>query len=220
MRTHAAFSRVLPFALYICFLAIASSLQYLKQTGILPLGDIRWIYPAKILLVSISMILLWRNYDELSNFKANMADWAVGIAAGILVFILWINLDYGWDTIGQVQGYDPQGDAVLIVCRILGAALVVPVMEELFWRSFVMRWIDGANFIKVDPASISRKSFLITAVLFASEHNFWLAGLLAGFVYSWLYMRTRNLWVPILAHALTNGLLGLWVIQTKSWQFW
>jgi CAAX prenyl protease-like protein len=220
MKSCAAFSRVLPFALYIGFLAIGSAFQYLQQAGTLHLGDMRWIYPVKILLVSISIILLWRNYDELSKSISNIADWAVGIAAGILVFILWINLDQSWGTIGQAQGYDPQGDVFLMVCRILGAALIVPVMEELFWRSFVMRWIDGANFIKVNPASISKKSILITAIMFASEHNFWLAGLLAGFVYGWLYMRTRNLWVPILAHGLTNGLLGLWVIQTKSWQFW
>jgi CAAX prenyl protease-like protein len=52
------------------------------------------------------------------------------------------------------------------------------------------------------------------------EHSLWAAGILAGLAYGWLYMKTNNLWVPILAHAVTNGMLGLWVLHTGQWTFW
>ena len=61
---------------------------------------------------------------------------------------------------------------------------------------------------------------MITTALFAFEHDRWFAGALAGAAYNWLYMRSGNLWVPIVAHAVTNGVLGLWVLQTGRWEFW
>jgi hypothetical protein len=109
---------------------------------------------------------------------------------------------------------------VLVLVRIAGAALVVPVMEELFWRSFLMRWIESSDFEAVDPSRIRMKSFVITVVLFGFEHNLWLAGMVAGVVFNALFMRHRTLWSPILGHSVTNGLLGVWVVATGNWSYW
>jgi CAAX prenyl protease-like protein len=57
-------------------------------------------------------------------------------------------------------------------------------------------------------------------VPFALEHHLWFAGLLAGVAYGWLYIRAGNLWVPVVAHTITNGLLGVWVLHTGHWEFW
>jgi CAAX prenyl protease-like protein len=57
-------------------------------------------------------------------------------------------------------------------------------------------------------------------VLFALEHNQRLAAAISGAVYKGLYMRSRNHWVPIVAHAVTNGALGVWILLTGNWQFW
>lgn len=93
-------------------------------------------------------------------------------------------------------------------------------MEELFWRSFVMRWVDNKNFLSIRPENTSLYAYIASSVLFALEHNLWLAGLFAGLVYGALYIKYKNLWVPIFAHAVTNGLLGIWVVQTGNWQYW
>jgi hypothetical protein len=98
--------------------------------------------------------------------------------------------------------------------------LVVPVMEELFWRSLVMRWIDQRDFLAADPRRATLAAFLISSGLFALEHTLWLAGLLAGLAYAWLYRRTGNLRVAIASHALTNGLLGAWILATHDWRYW
>jgi hypothetical protein len=108
----------------------------------------------------------------------------------------------------------------MVAFRIAGAALVVPLMEELFWRSFLQRWVQQHDFLALDPARIGLKALLIASALFAVEHLQWLAGLVAGLAYGWLYIRTRNLWAPIVAHAVTNGLLGADVVATGRWSFW
>jgi hypothetical protein len=61
---------------------------------------------------------------------------------------------------------------------------------------------------------------LIASALFAIEHVQWFAGLIAGLAYGWLYIRTRTLWAPIIAHAVTNAGLGAYVVVTRQWGFW
>jgi len=143
-----------------------------------------------------------------------------------VIWALWINLDAGWMLVGEPgKGFTPTDangelDPILIIFRILGAALIVPIMEELFWRSFIQRWIHQADFIALDPAQIGVRALLIASALFAVEHHQWFAGLIAGLAYGGLYIYTRNLWAPILAHAVTNGVLGIYVVITERWQFW
>lgn len=108
----------------------------------------------------------------------------------------------------------------LIALRAAGAVLVVPLMEELFWRSFLMRWVERREFLTLDPSGVGAYGLLASSAVFALAHTLWFAALLAGLAYAWLYRRTGNLWFPIAAHALTNGLLAAYVVQQCAWQFW
>lgn len=220
MLTRAAWIRILPFAVYLFFVVIGDLLERFGA----PSGVLRWLYPAKVALVSVLLALFWRRYAELKRCSLSSAALATALVIGVVVLVLWISLDAGWMIVGSSPGYDPRVDGhidwLLVVIRIAGAALVVPVMEELFWRSFLMRWIDSPEFESVEPSQLSLKSFAITVLLFGFEHNLWLAGMVAGAAYGWLYKRHRNLWSPILAHAVTNGLLGLWVLRTGNWSYW
>lgn len=214
---HAAVPRIVPFALYIVFLA----------AGPLASGfDTRWLYPVQVGLVALTLVYFWRRYQELPRLRSLAGGhWALAFVIGLIVFILWIKLDAPWMTIGEPgKGFDPRDDGrvnvLLALFRLAGAALVVPVMEELFWRSFVMRWIDKPAFLSVSPTSVSWKAVLLSSVVFGFEHQLWFAGIVAGLAYGWLYRLSGNLWVPIIAHAVTNGLLGAWVLYTGSWLFW
>lgn len=220
-----AAARVIPFAVYILFLAVDQPLSdVLMGAGF----DVRWLYAFRAGCVALLLMLLWRSYAELSWPVAMQAHaWLVSLFAGMAVFILWILPYPDWATLsGGGGGFDPTRpgdggiDPVLVAIRISGAALVVPLMEELFWRSCIMRWLDRQDFTGLDPARVSWRAFAITAVLFAFEHTLWLAGLLAGAAFGWLYVKYRNLWAPIVAHAVTNGMLGFWVVQTGAWKYW
>ena len=108
----------------------------------------------------------------------------------------------------------------LALLRLAGLALVVPVMEELFWRSFLLRWLERRDYLVVAPRSVGARALLITSAVFALEHTRWLAGGIAGLAYRALYMRSGNLWVPIVAHTITNGALVVWVLHTQNWYYW
>ena len=216
----AAWVRILPFAAYLSFFLVDDLLARLGVDA----ASLRWLYAAKTATVVALLALFWRDYTEL---KVGVPSWGAllaAIAAGVAVFFVWIHLHAGWMVIGTSAGFDPRTagsiDWPLAAVRIAGAALVVPVMEELFWRSYVMRWIDQPDFLRLDPAQAGIRGFVISVVLFGFEHNLWLAGIVAGVVYGVLFMRHRTIWSPILAHAVTNGMLGAWVVMTGAWSYW
>ena len=215
--------RILPFAVFMAFV-VASSLLPAPAAG----GgdwDTRFVYVARTVVVATLLVAFWRHYSELAWAELKRCEWLSAALAGVAVFVIWIALDQPWATVGEPVAFDPRRpdggiDWMVAVPRLLGLAIIVPVMEELFWRSFIQRWIDAPQFLNADPRRVSRRAFFITAALFALEHNLWLAGLLAGFAYGWLYMRSGNLWSPVIAHAVTNALLGAWILATGNWQLW
>jgi len=219
-------ARCLPFAFYIAFLALASWLSGMPAEVRESL-DLRWAYGVQIAFVIGALVFYCRDYIELSDSSlAGVADWGLSLLLGVGVFVLWINLDGGWITLGELKtsfvplSKDGNFDWPLIAVRIFGAAAVVPIMEELFWRSFIQRWIGQKDFLLLSPSAISLRALLVTSVVFGFEHNQWLAGTIAGLAYGYLYLRCGSLWPPILAHGLTNFLLGVWVVNTGQWQFW
>ena len=220
MLSRAAWARILPFLTYMSFIVIADLLARFGWNA----DDLRWLYAVKISAVMLMLVIFRKHYTELYNDRIGARAALVALATGFVVLVLWISLSAGWMTVGSAAGFNPVTDGridwLLVGVRIFGAALVVPVMEELFWRSFLMRWIESADFMNVDPAKVGLKGFAVTVLLFGFEHNLWLAGMVAGAAFNVLYMRHRTLWSPILSHAFTNGLLGVWIVYTGNWTYW
>lgn len=216
----AAVARCLPFAIYMAFLALNELLFTLGWSA----ADVRWLYAVRVGAVIAALAYFWRDYHELRRWDLALLPTLAPVAGGIVVLLLWLNLGADWMTIGSAAGFDPSTDGridwLLVAVRIGGAALVVPVMEELFWRSFLLRWLDQPGFGAVDPGTVSVKAIATSALLFGVEHNLWLAGIVAGLAYAALYRWQRSLWAAVLAHAVTNGLLGAFVVATGSWQYW
>ena len=107
-----------------------------------------------------------------------------------------------------------------IIFRLAGASVVVPVMEELFWRSFALRFVIHSDFKSIPLGRFSWLSFILISLLFGFEHHRWLVGILAGMAYAAILYRRKNLFDPILSHGITNLLLGIYVLSTKQWSFW
>ncbi|HRI18356.1 MAG TPA: CAAX prenyl protease-related protein [Burkholderiaceae bacterium] len=215
-----AFARCAPFALFMALLALRGAVP---EAGL----DARWIYGVSLIATGSLLAFFWREYGELARANLpSMSDALLGVAAGIVVFGLWIHLDAPWMQTGAPTAVFVPVDAAggldwpLVVVRWIGAALLVPVMEELFWRSFLMRWIQNGVFEAVDPQRVGLKAIALSTFVFMLAHTLWLAAILAGLVYAWLYRRTGKLWVAVIAHAVTNGALGVWVVATGNWAFW
>jgi uncharacterized protein len=221
--SRAARLRILPFAVFMLMLALRGALPADGAAAI----DPRWVYGWTVGLVGGLLLWFWREYGELvAQTLPTARETGLAIAAGVVVFLLWINLDAPWMRLGEATaGFRPvDGDGQLvwplIVVRWLGAALLVPVMEELFWRSFLMRWIQSATFEAVPPQQVGMKAIVLSSFVFMLAHTLWLGAIVAGLAYAWLYKRTGKLWVPVIAHAVTNGVLGAWVVFTGNWGFW
>lgn len=188
--------------------------------------DARWIYALRAIVAGGAVVLLWRQFVELHDWRISVSEALLAVAAGIAVLVIWILLDEGWFAFELGQGFDPRRygseaiDWPVTLFRLLGLAVVVPIVEELFWRSFLMRWLEKPNFLAVAPRTVGVRALLITSIVFALEHNQWLAGFIAGLVYGWLYMRTGRLWVAVLAHAVTNSMLGAYILIARDWRFW
>lgn len=217
----AALARCVPFALFMLMLALRGTLP--DGTGV----DARWIYGVSVLVVGGALLWYWRGYGELARQNLPSArETLLSCAVGLLVFGLWIQLDVPWMQIGEPTAsflpLDLQGQKIwpLITLRLIGAAILVPIMEELFWRAFLMRWIESPQFETVDPQRVSVKAIVLSTFVFMLAHTLWLAAIVAGLAYAYLYRRTGKLWTAVIAHAVTNGALGIWVVQTGQWQFW
>ncbi len=145
-------------------------------------SDVYLIYIVKSIVVGLILLLFRSKYSEI-NLSASFKDICIAVVFGIIVFILWINITWDFAILGEARNNNPykllskQAFYIAIFFRIFGSAIVVPVMEELFWRSFVIRWIDNHNFTSVPIGTFSITSFITTVLLFGSEHSLWLAGI-------------------------------------------
>lgn len=224
-----AWIRIIPFAVFMGVIGLQQGIEWLVAQGSLALTNqqLLYLYPVKALLVFLLLCLFMRQYEELrwGDLK-NLLQTLASLLLGLLVFILWINMDWDFATFGESKGFNPnlvEDPAIrqsLIFFRLFGAALVVPIMEELFWRSFLLRYIINPDFMLVKVGSYTLASFAIGAVLFGLEHNLVLAGVMAGVAYSLLLYWSKSIAQCVLSHAVTNLALGIYVLQSGNWQFW
>ena len=211
--------RAAPFAAFIFLIAV--------QPALAGLVDPRWVTIARGLVAAALLALFWSAYRELRDAPAATArQWIVAIAAGAGIAVLWIVLDASWAHMGGGgPGFRPLRadgtvDPLLLALRLFGFVLVVPLMEELFWRSFLMRWIDRRDFLSVDPRNASLLAVGLSSAVFALEHDAWAAGLVAGLAYGMIYRWTGNLRTAIVSHAVSNAILGGWIIENNDWSLW
>jgi CAAX prenyl protease-like protein len=221
--SRAALVRIVPFAAFMLLLVLRGELP--SDTGLAI--DARWVYGLTVVIVGALLAWYWREYGELvAQTWPSLSEAALAVAVGLVVFALWITLDAPWMTLGTPSAtftpLDASGRIIwpLAALRWIGAALIVPVMEELFWRSFLMRWIQSPQFESVVPQRVGLKAIVLSTFVFMLAHTLWLAAIIAGLAYAWLYVRTGKLWVPVIAHGVTNGVLGGWVLATQRWAFW
>lgn len=223
-----ALVRWLPFAVFMGFIGLEELLRFFIGKGLIPLmpESLLYLYPVKVFVVVGILYTFRRHYTEL--VWRDLLKLPVSLAVtvvGLLVFLFWVNLDGFVQPTAAGHGYNPMllpGSLQLpmILFRVFGAALVVPIMEELFWRSFLLRYIVDTDFEKVQPGHFTWTSFLITVVLFGFEHHLIVAGMVAGIIYNIILYRTRSLAQCVLAHSVTNLALAVFVLLYGRWDLW
>jgi uncharacterized protein len=183
-----------------------------------------WFYFAKTIA---GAWLIW----EMRPFVSEMR-WAISweaIIVGFGIFAAWVGLNQfyphlmkngtAWNPNNQF-GQNSAPALFFIAVRIAGSTFIVPPIEEVFYRSFVYRCIAKQNFLSVPLNKFLSFPFFATAIVFGFSHNEWLAGILCGAAFQWLVIRKNQLGDAMTAHAITNFLLGIWVVWRGAWNFW
>ena len=211
------------------FIGFEELVRFLAGHGVISVGEttLYYLYPVKIVIVAGLLYRYRGEYRELRAGDLTMARSTLAVCVvGLLVYSLWIELQWTVDIAGTAKGFNPMllpgkgARIALASCRIIGSVLVVPPMEELFWRSFLIRTIIDSDFRKIPIGTFTWPSFLLTVVLFGLEHHAILAGIMAGIAYNLVLYKTRSIAQCILAHSLTNLALAVHVISTGSWHYW
>jgi exosortase E/protease (VPEID-CTERM system) len=144
-------------------------------------------------------------------------------AAGVCAFVLWTVLPQEGaagapSAIARSLALMPAGlSAAWLFFRAAGSVLVVPAVEELAFRGYLLRRLSpqGAPALK-----FSWLPFLLSSALFGAMHGRWLAGALAGACYAWSMYRRGRVLDAFVAHAVTNGLIACEVLFLDHFQLW
>jgi CAAX prenyl protease-like protein len=223
IRASPAAVRTFPF---VVFIALTALQPWVGQAGIY------WVYLLKTLVTGA---ILWTIRPLIAEMRWNLS-WE-GVLVGVAVFLIWVKLgdvirlagfgSFGeWKVTGKTWnpgahfGVGSSAAIFFVIVRLLGSSLVVPPMEEVFFRSFVYRFIAKPDFQSIPLGQFLWIPFLVTSLLFGFEHREWLAGILSGCAFLGLVCWKKRLGDAITAHAVTNALLGYWVVTKGQWQFW
>jgi hypothetical protein len=176
LRRHAAVPWVLPFIVFIALLA----LQH-----VIPIPAwVRFAVPM-IAILAVSQVPL--------HGGPSKPFFSIGV--GLAVFVLWVLPDRlvpGWHhfflfdnaVMGQPVASTPEAfrhDAVFLVFRIAISAVAVPILEELFWRGWLMRWIiDSQDFERIPLGTFGIFRILADGHSFRERARFFLGRRAAG----------------------------------------
>ena len=215
----------LPFGLFMTGLAAVSVARTL---GITALGGVSvdpmyWIYPIQTAICAASLICFWKSYDFSGTTASKLL---LGVAVGLVVFGLWVSPQELLHGAVRTQGFDPGvlPDLApwMLAARFIRLVIVVPLVEEIFWRGFLLRYLAREDFTSLPFGMCSRFSFWAVVVAFTLVHSQedWPAALLTGILFNLIAVRTKSLWACVTAHAVANLALGLYICATRQWGFW
>jgi exosortase E/protease (VPEID-CTERM system) len=186
-------------------------------------GSLDVYYPIRVVAVAATLWALRDAYGEVTFDPS-----ANSIGLGVLVFVIWMILAPNVTTPDPEQAarLDPSSLGPLwgtlwVAIRFLGYVLTAPIAEELAFRGFLTRRLVSEDAEAVPLGTFTWPSFLLSSVAFGLIHQSnWIPGTIAGMAYAAALYHRRRIGDAIAAHAVTNALLGTYVIATGSWASW
>jgi len=224
---------------------LAHAVPFLSWVGLRLLFDQvapgrAWPYAVQTVASGLLLAVLrpWRYYP-----RPGLRHLPLALLGGLLVLVVWVGPFLGMgDGMPWIQefylrfcvlplgrlpampGSSPYAPDVcgwsLALIRVGGSAFVIAVAEEFFWRGFLYRRLVQTDFLRLPLDAFDREAFWLSALLFGLEHREWAAGVVAALVYSAIMLRTKDIWASVMAHSLTNLLLGIYVISARAYGFW
>ncbi len=209
----------------------------------LPGSAYPWVFFAKIVITSLCVAYFWPFYVERFPLKVS----PLALVVGVVGFVLWVGLwmlhveshlvallggpessAASWLGLSERPGYNPLVDLAgrpaaawsFMAVRFFGLVLLVPIIEELFLRAFFMRYIMHDTWWEIPFGDVNRLAVVAGIALPVLYHPEKLSALVWFSLITWLMVRTRNFWDCVVAHAVTNLLLGIYVVASGEWELW
>lgn len=183
-----------------------------------------WVMPLQTVVCGALLIHFWPQYELAWPRKLGLT-----IGIGVLALVIWIAPQLWFRAAPRLEGFNPEffgatgwPYALNVGVRFVRLVVVVPLLEEIFWRGFLLRYLINENFTAVPFGQFSWFSFGIVTAGFCLEHSLpdYPAAILTGVLYNVLAYRSRSLSACVLTHAITNALLGGYVLYSRQWGFW
>lgn len=215
----------LPFIAFMVFLALSQLIgDTFKESGNFLLAQPKyWIFPLQTVVCAGILAWFWKQYPFA------LKGILLGLAAGILALLVWISPQLLFGQPPRTDGFNPDLFAdspalywLTVAARFARLVIVVSLLEEIFWRGFLMRYLINEKFTSVPFGTYAPLAFFGTAIAFMLVHqpSDYIAAFITGLIYNGLAVYTRSLLACVVAHAVTNLILGLYIMNTKQWGFW
>ena len=188
---------------------MAFMLASVAISALAPIPDLA--YPLKMAAMAAALVPFHRIYRAF--------DWSLdtmAIAAGAVVGLGWIALQpppgpEAAILATSLSGLGALGLVAWVTARLLGAVLLVPVVEELFFRGYVLRRLDrGGPLARTVAVAVS-------SGLFALLHGRWLEAFCAGLVFALIALRRGRVTDAIVAHVVANLIVAAWAAGRGDW---
>jgi len=215
---HPAIPFVLPLVTYILLQLIASKIH----------PDAKYVtFPIATAVCTLMLFYFLRHYPKLFEFKRPVATVGVGIVAALL----WV-LPYDTFVAGAFPdaraGFHPAAvfeDQQIVTCsliiRIFGSVVTISMIEEIFWRGFLQRYLIDQDFQSIPVGRYTPFSFWATAAMVVLIHaDQWQVALPWALISTSWFMVTKSLGSMILLHAVTNLGLAIYVLNTGKFYIW
>ena len=186
-------------------------------------------YVARAIIVAVLLLLFWRNYT-----KVRWNHWWLGVIGGVVGIVQWIVMQQWLGS--HFEWFKPDADAfnpfaaignpatawAFVAVRVASAVLIVPVMEELFWRDYLWRQILAPNDFKLaEVGEFDWTAFIVVALAFATVHgSWWPTAIVWGAMIGLLLVYTKSLGACMIMHGVTNLLLAAYVLKYHAWYLW
>jgi len=214
----------------------------------------QWIYPLQTVLVALSLAFFWKHYKFGPYRGLGLATLLamIGIVLWIIPSLLYHKLGVvdwpsrnltvpfiiddapAWELLGlgeRLEGFDPSFFREntgwywsAIIMRFFRMVVVVALIEEIFWRSFLQRYVvnPDKSFTKTPFGSHTWRAYFVTTIAFTLVHAHidWLACIIYGSLTYYVCVRTKSLAATVLMHAIANLVLGIYTLKTEQWGFW
>lgn len=202
LRSDPVAAQILPFVAFMLSGIVVGALFPQPELG----------FPLRTLVVGAAVLWFWPALRRLA-----LSVDLPGLAAGLVVGVVWVVLADAPDAVPvgggalALWGLGPTATALWVVLRLVGTALVVPVVEEAFFRGYVQERLDRGGVLWRWAAILS------AAALFALLHGRWGEAFVAGIVFSLVKLRRGRLTDAMQSHAAANALVAAVALWQGDW---